>query len=122
MSWCEASKAGDHQPYVATDGRLICARCGVVVAPAQVASDEQHRPKATTQAGAVLEALERGPVCSFQFYAESPLTHRIAARIYDLKGRGYAITQRPCTVHPHAGAAVLYELESATSGRVVSDR
>lgn len=64
-----------------------------------------------TQKQALLEALRTGPVCSFRFYYDHPgLTHRMAARIFDLRAEGYQITSRACDRHHHEANAVLYEL------------
>lgn len=65
-----------------------------------------------TQKQVLLEALQRGPVCSFRFYDHPGLTHRVAARILDLKHDGYQISSRPCDIHPHSSNAVLWELVS----------
>lgn len=58
----------------------------------------------------VLSMLRAGPICSFEFYATAGLTHRLAARIYDLRTEGYEITARACTFHRHSANAVVYEL------------
>jgi hypothetical protein len=63
-----------------------------------------------TQKEAVLQALRMGPVCSFAFYESSRLTHRLGARIYDLRRDGHVITSRPCQMHDHESHAVVYEL------------
>ena len=68
-------------------------------------------PKPDTQAGRLLAALQSGPVCSFQLYDRgSPFTHRVAARVYDLRQRGYVIDSSPCRSHSHDAAAVEYRL------------
>ena len=71
-----------------------------------------------TQKEAVLEALRMGPVCSFRFYDHPGLTHRIAARIWDLRADGHDITGRRCTLHNHEANAVLYELVGADVGQL----
>jgi hypothetical protein len=63
-----------------------------------------------TQKEAVLQALKMGPVCSFAFYESSRLTHRLGARIYDLRRDGYEISSKPCRMHDHESYAVVYEL------------
>lgn len=64
-----------------------------------------------TQKDRLLQALRLGPVCSFRFYDHPGLTHRIAARVFDLRSEGYQITSRACTLHDHESNAVLYELD-----------
>lgn len=45
------------------------------------------------------------------FYQHSGLTHRIAARVWDLRQDGHVITSRACDLgHDHESAAVVYEL------------
>lgn len=63
-----------------------------------------------TQKDRLLQALRLGPVCSFRFYDHPGLTHRIAARVWDLKQDGFQISARACTLHDHESNAVLYEL------------
>lgn len=60
----------------------------------------------------VLALLKAGPVCSYAFYTTPGLTHRIAARICDLRQSGYLIETRPCEdqYHNHESPAVVYEL------------
>jgi len=67
-------------------------------------------PQSGTQTRQVLDALQRGPVCSFSFYDQATLTHRLAARIYDLKARGYHIQASACHRHNHGANAVEYRL------------
>lgn len=64
----------------------------------------------TTQKERLLDTLKLGPVCSFRFYDHPGLTHRIAARVWDLRQDGHIITSRACTLHDHESNAVLYEL------------
>jgi hypothetical protein len=74
-----------------------------------------------TQKEAVLEVLRMGPVCSFDFYgrlAGAGVTHRLAARVYDLRSDGHEITSRRCTFHDHVSNAVLYELVGADVGQL----
>lgn len=47
-----------------------------------------------TQKESVLEALRMGPVCSFEFYQSAAMTHRLAARIFDLRRDGGDMTYR----------------------------
>ena len=58
----------------------------------------------------VLDALRGGPVCSFSFYNDITLTHRLAARIYDLRADGHTLTATVCHVHDHDSRAVRYTL------------
>lgn len=68
-------------------------------------------PKPGTQAHAVLSALKRGPVCSFDFYYRDGLSHRLAARIYDLRSGGWPIETAKCGRHDnHKSNAVEYSL------------
>lgn len=66
-----------------------------------------------TQKDRLLATLKLGPVCSFYFYQHPGLTHRIAARVWDLRQDGHQITSRACTLHEHESSAVLYELAEA---------
>lgn len=64
-----------------------------------------------TQCETILAMLRMGPLCSYTFYKDSNgLTHRLAARIVDLKHQGHEITSRPCQLHRHESRAVVYEL------------
>lgn len=63
-----------------------------------------------TQKDRLLAALRLGGVCSFRFYDHPGLTHRIAARVWDLKQDGHVITARACEFHEHDAHAVYYEL------------
>jgi hypothetical protein len=56
--------------------------------------------------------LRMGPICSYEFYETEGITHRLAARVYDLNRAGHVITSRPCKnqSHGHQSRAVLYEL------------
>ena len=108
MSWCHESKAGVHDTYTTRGGKVICVKCKQTIGePPPIAPTH---PRAGTQTAAVLEALEQGPVCSFEFYQTSGLTHRVAARVLDLKRKGYAITSKACDLHTHTSRAVVYEL------------
>lgn len=75
------------------------------------------RPNPGTRAEAVLVALEQGGwLCSHAFYLDhrrpgTGLTHRIAARILDLKKAGWPITTRQCQTHDHDSNATEYHLE-----------
>lgn len=65
-----------------------------------------------SQKAVVLYRLKEGPVCSFEFLRPgSGMTHRLAARIYDLKRDGHTITTRPCRHEWHRAPAVEYVLE-----------
>ena len=112
MSWCQANKAGVHDPYTTRAGKQICVTCTQDLSELPPGVD-RVRPRAGTQTAAVLEALEAGPVCSFEFYEKAGLTHRVAARVLDLKRKGYRITSKTCDVHTHKARAVLYELSPA---------
>jgi len=79
--------------------------------------DRPKRPKENTQAARLLEALETGPVCSFRFYDTPGITHRVAARVHDLRKAGWPVDAVPCGLHVHDAAAVMYTLE--TVGGVV---
>ena len=63
-----------------------------------------------TQKQLLLGALEKGPVCSFEFYYNHDLTHRIAARIHDLKRDGIQITSGRCERHDHNAHAIEWRL------------
>ena len=63
-----------------------------------------------SQTATVLQELQNGPVCSMSFYNDPDLTHRLAARIYDLRGMGHNIHAEPCTIHTHKSRAVRYYL------------
>jgi hypothetical protein len=58
----------------------------------------------------VLHRLKTGPVCSQSFYNDPHLTHRLAARIYDLEQDGIRVHREPCRVHSHSSNAVRYSL------------
>lgn len=67
-----------------------------------------------TQKQRVLELLRAGPLCSFAFFYTPGLTHRLGARIYDLRRDGHSIVTRPCDLgHNHEAPAVVYELVMA---------
>lgn len=70
-------------------------------------------PKAGTQAATILGILRARPLCSQEIYDPSgPITHRLAARIHDLRRDGWPISSEPCRRHNHPGAAMtLYTLE-----------
>jgi hypothetical protein len=70
-----------------------------------------------TQAEHVLALLERGPVCSSAIYDRSAVTHRLAARVYDLRRAGHMIVSRPCSdaFHHHGRSRMVeYRLEDST--------
>lgn len=93
-----------HDPYETRDGRLKCGTCGedtgTVNGPVTTGSQKSQ----------VLAALHAGPVCSFTFYDNPKLTHRLAARIYDLRTDGLSVYTRPCAnpQHHHESRAVEY--------------
>ena len=70
-----------------------------------------------SQCDRIWERLHHGPICSQTFYGDTMLTHRLAARIYDLRRRHGvdAIASRPCANrwHNHTSAAVEYYLPAA---------
>lgn len=67
------------------------------------------KPK-PSQADRLLDALRQGPVCSFRFYDHPGITHRVAARVHDLRKAGWRIDSTECDLHPHDARAVLYTL------------
>jgi len=70
-------------------------------------------PTEGTQAHTILERLRRGPICSSEIYAQdSPITHRLAARVYDLRVKGWAIDTQNCEngEHHHVAPMVEYVL------------
>jgi hypothetical protein len=60
----------------------------------------------------VLARLRAGPVCAYAFYEDPGITHRLAARIKDLRDMGYQIETRRCAdrLHDHVGKAASYVL------------
>jgi hypothetical protein len=75
-------------------------------------------PEPGTQKEAVLTRLRQGPLCSYTFYEDGTgyrITHRLAARIYDLKRAGWTITAAPCDLpdHHHQTNAVVYRLHES---------
>lgn len=76
-----------------------------------------------TQKDLVYERLLRGPLCSEAFWHEDKITHRVAARIHDLRRElGHdAIESRPCQVawHSHSSPAVEYRLVDVPEGQQV---
>jgi hypothetical protein len=67
-----------------------------------------------TQCEKVLALLKAGPLCSYAFYTTPGLTHRLGARIYDLRQQGHIISTAPCEnlAHNHESPAVVYQLAS----------
>jgi hypothetical protein len=61
-----------------------------------------------TQAERILSALRMGPVCGTEFLAWH--IPRYAARIHDLRRQGHQIETKPCRLHDHESAQVVYEL------------
>lgn len=72
------------------------------------------RPRHGTQTELVLRRLERGPLCASEIYQHtSPITHRLAARIHDLRTRyGYVIESGQCELkyHTHQSPVAAYRL------------
>lgn len=68
---------------------------------------------AKTQKQLILEQLHRGPVCAGLIYVDNRVTHRLAARIHELRRAGYRIETRPCSSrwHQHKTRTVEYRLE-----------
>lgn len=58
----------------------------------------------------ILNALKLGPVCGTDMLRWN--IARGAARIHELKAEGYQITTRPCKLHRHESAQIVYELET----------
>lgn len=67
-------------------------------------------PKPDTQAGRLLQALMEGPVCSQGFWFDARLSHRLAARVFDLREAGFGVWSRKCVRHSHVSAALEYYL------------
>lgn len=68
-------------------------------------------PKYGSQSAKLLGALLNGPVCSQSFYAAHEMTHRMAARAYDLRTKwGWPVQSRKCQTHVHKSHAVEYFL------------
>jgi hypothetical protein len=61
-----------------------------------------------TQAERILAMLKLGPVCGSEF--SKVYIARYGARIYDLRQQGHEITTRPCKMHQHESAQLIYEL------------
>jgi len=56
----------------------------------------------------VLAALTRNPICAITVW--EPPIRRLAARIGDLKDRGWLIDTEPCTTHSHLSRTIQYVL------------
>lgn len=69
----------------------------------------------------VLARLRRGPLCQTAIYREPGITHRLAARIYDLRQQGYDIDSRPCQdpSHRHDSPVVEYVLNEGGQGSLL---
>lgn len=67
-----------------------------------------------TQRDRVLDRLRQGPICTSAIYEDDWITHRLAARIHELRTDGWIITTRPCQNpgHRHRSPAVEYVMES----------
>lgn len=116
--YCIANAGPHEKAYMGLDGHPRCL-CGAAVSQVDLEHDDGNGtpvvpkfPNAGTQNHKVLEALYEGIVCSFTFYKDPALTHRLAARIYDLRKLGWTIDNRSCQnpYHDHQARAVEYEL------------
>ncbi len=112
--WCDESRAGKHDWYQARGGHQVCAKCGE-----RKEVGYGKMPKEGTQAWHVLMLLrEQVYLCSYEFY-NTPgdrITHRLAARIGDLKKLGWSLDRRSCQTHTHKTAAVEYFLKGRVNG------
>lgn len=108
-TYCPKSERGrgEHRgAYVGHDGKTRCA-CGAVADVIEVGPDPStgaaapREPNPRSQAGIVLGALRKGKVCAFSFYYDAKLTHRLAARVFDLRKMGWEIETHPCTSTDH---------------------
>lgn len=66
--------------------------------------------KEPTQADRVLARLTRGPMCSMEPLDWWPRITRTAARVGDLKRRGFTVMASPCDLHRNADNHVAYRL------------
>lgn len=69
-------------------------------------------PAVGTQNRIVLDILRMRPICAGEIYRPgSPITHRLAARVGDLRHRfGWDIETERCRLHPHDAPVALYRL------------
>ena len=79
---------------------------------------------AGTQKDYILAWLEREPLCSSAMYSDvhDGVTHRLAARIHEMRADGHPIASRPCenVWHGHRSGLVEYVLEGP--GPRISER
>lgn len=69
-----------------------------------------------TQRDRILAALRMGPVCGTQFL--QMFIPRYAARIHELRKDGFVIGTRPCRMHDHSSAQIVYELAETDQMRL----
>ncbi len=85
--------------------------------PTQKKGKQMMKYAAGTQKATILRLLERGPVCSSLIYRPNPgrVTHRLAARIHEMRGDGLTIETRPCIQrwHGHKAGMVEYVLNGS---------
>lgn len=113
--WCDANRAGQHKWYDARGGHQICRLCG----ERRLVQSRAKMPTEGTQAWHVLKLLQsRDYLCSYEFYnmPGDRITHRLAARIGDLKKLGWSLDRRSCQTHQHKTAAVEYYLKDRVNG------
>ncbi len=68
------------------------------------------QPNRGTQKWEALQWLQTGPLCQSAVYApNSGVTHRLGARIYDLRMDGWPIMSRRCEDHRHNHSAGMVE-------------
>lgn len=67
-------------------------------------------PTPKTQAARILNLLRERPVCQSEMYRTDGVTHRLAARIYDLRHLGWTIESETCRLHRHTSPVVVYRL------------
>jgi len=77
----------------------------------------RKEPKQGTQKGHILFWLRRHPLCSSEIYLTG-ITHRLAARIHDLRNDGWLIVSRRCENPAHKHEAKLVEYVLADEGRL----
>lgn len=71
-------------------------------------------PAVGTQNRIVLDILRMRPLCQSEIYRTSGVTHRLAARVHDLRNKfGWTITSEPCKMHDHQSQMVVYRLVGA---------
>ena len=68
-------------------------------------------PRAGTQTHRILTILKMRPICQSEIYRANGLTHRLAARIHDLRNMGWNINSSSCTTHRHDTPMAEYRLE-----------